>query len=125
MKYIEEEDAKFIRLVFRDAYGVQKNIAVMPGEIKKAFEDGIPINALQIAGFKDCPYASLYLRPDSSTLTVLPWRPESGHRIRTCSSGNSWRRTRSWTERSSWSSPRRGQNTWGSDTARCAAIPSW
>ena len=40
MKYLEEEDAKFIRLVFRDAYGVQKNIAVMPGEIKKAFEDG-------------------------------------------------------------------------------------
>ena len=82
MKYIEEEDAKFIRLVFRDAYGVQKNIAVMPGEIKKAFEDGIPINALQIAGFKDCPYASLYLRPDSSTLTVLPWRPESGRVLR-------------------------------------------
>ena len=82
MKYIEEEDAKFIRLVFRDAYGVQKNIAVMPGEIKKAFEDGIPINALQIAGVKDCPYASLYLRPDSSTLTVLPWRPESGRVLR-------------------------------------------
>ncbi len=82
MKYIEEEDAKFIRLVFRDAYGVQKNIAVMPGEIKKAFDEGIPINAHQIAGFNDCPYASLYLRPDSSTLTVLPWRPESGRVLR-------------------------------------------
>jgi glutamine synthetase len=28
MKYIEEEDVKFIRLAFRDAYGVQKNISV-------------------------------------------------------------------------------------------------
>ena len=82
MKYIEEEDAKFIRLVFRDAFGVQKNIAVMPGEIMKAFEDGIPINARQIAGFEDCPCASLYLRPDSSTLTVLPWRPDSGRVLR-------------------------------------------
>ncbi len=82
MKYIEEEDAKFIRLVFRDAYGVQKNISVMPGEIKKAFSEGIPINARQIAGFSDCPYASLYLRPDSSTLTVLPWRPDSGRVLR-------------------------------------------
>ena len=36
MKYIEEEDAKFIRLAFRDAYGTQKNISVMPGEMKKA-----------------------------------------------------------------------------------------
>ena len=82
MKYIEEEDAKFIRLVFRDAFGVLKNIAIMPGEVKKAFEDGIPINAHQIAGFTDCPFASLYLRPDSSTLTVLPWRPDSGRVLR-------------------------------------------
>jgi len=82
MKYIEEEDAKFIRLAFRDAYGVQKNISVMPGEIKKAFEDGIPINAREIVGFEDCPYASLYLKPDSSTLAVLPWRPDSGRVLR-------------------------------------------
>ena len=82
MKYIEEEDAKFIRLVFRDAFGVQKNIAIMPGEIQKAFEEGIPINAHQLAGFGDCPYASLYLRPDAATLTVLPWRPENGRVLR-------------------------------------------
>ena len=82
MKYIEEEDAKFIRLAFRDAFGVQKNIAVSPGEVRKAFEEGMPINARQIAGFEDCPYASLYLRPDASTLTVLPWRPDSGRVLR-------------------------------------------
>ena len=82
MKYIEEEDAKFIRLAFRDAYGVQKNISVMPGEMKKAFEDGIPINAREIAGFRDCPYASLYLKPDPDTLSVLPWRPDSGKVLR-------------------------------------------
>ncbi len=82
MNYIEEEDAKFIRLAFRDAYGVQKNISIMPGEIKKAFEDGIPINAREIAGFRDCPYASLYLKPDPDTLSVLPWRPDSGKVLR-------------------------------------------
>ena len=82
MKYIEEEDAKFIRLAFRDAFGVQKNISVMPGEVKKAFEHGAPINARAIAGFEDCPYASLYLKPDSSTLAVLPWRPDSGRVLR-------------------------------------------
>ena len=55
MKYIEEEDAKFIRLAFRDAYGTQKNISVMPGEMKKAFDEGIPINARAITGFEECP----------------------------------------------------------------------
>ena len=82
MKYIEEEDVKFIRLAFRDAYGIQKNIAVMPGEVRKAFEDGIPINARQIAGLCDCPFAALYLRPDPSTLAILPWRPDSGRVLR-------------------------------------------
>ncbi|MCR4586735.1 MAG: glutamine synthetase family protein [Lachnospiraceae bacterium] len=82
MKYIEEEDAKFIRLAFRDAFGIQKNISVMPGEVKKAFDDGAPISARDIAGFQDCPYSSLYLKPDPDTLSVLPWRPDSGKVLR-------------------------------------------
>ncbi len=82
MKYIEEEDVKFIRLAFRDAYGVQKNISVMPGELKKAIDDGTPINARVIAGFKDCPYASLYLKPDPDTMAILPWRPDTGKVLR-------------------------------------------
>lgn len=82
MNYIEEEDVKFIRLAFRDVYGVQKNISVMPGEVKKAFEDGAPINARVIAGFEKCPYASLYLRPDPDTMSILPWRPDSGRVLR-------------------------------------------
>ncbi len=82
MRFIDEEDVKFIRLAFRDAYGVQKNISVMPGEVKKAFEDGTPINAKEIAGFKDSEYASLYLKPDPDTLAILPWRPDSGKVLR-------------------------------------------
>ena len=40
MEYIEEEDVKFIRLAFRDAFGVQKNISVMPSEMQKALYEG-------------------------------------------------------------------------------------
>ena len=82
MKYIEEEDVKFIRLSFRDAFGTQKNISVMPGAMKKAFETGAPINARKIAGFEESPYAYLYLKPDASTLAILPWRPDSGKVLR-------------------------------------------
>ncbi|MBR1567959.1 MAG: glutamine synthetase, partial [Lachnospiraceae bacterium] len=78
MEYIEEEDAKFIRLAFRDAFGVQKNISVMPTEIHKAFQDGIAINAKSIRGFEGSPEANLFLRPDASTMAVLPWRPDTG-----------------------------------------------
>ena len=82
MKYIEEEDVKFIRLAFRDAYGIQKNISVLPGEVKKAFEDGAPINARAIAGFTDSPYGVLYLKPEPDTMAILPWRPDSGRVLR-------------------------------------------
>ena len=82
MQYFEEEDVKFIRLMFRDAFGVQKNISVMPGEMKKAFLDGIGINAGRIAGFESSGRSNLYLKPDISTLAILPWRPESGRVVR-------------------------------------------
>ena len=82
MRYIEDEDVKFIRLAFRDAYGIQKNISIMPGELKKAYEDGVPISAREIAGFRDCPYASLYLKPEFDTMAILPWRPDSGKVLR-------------------------------------------
>lgn len=82
MKYIEEEDVKFIRLAFRDAYGVQKNISVMTGEVKKAFEDGAPINASEILGFEDSIHGALYLKPDPDTMSILPWRPDSGRVLR-------------------------------------------
>lgn len=82
LKYIGEEDAKFIRLAFLDAFGIQKNISVMPGELKKAFEEGVPINAGEIAGFRKGKMRTLYLKPDQKTLSVLPWRPDSGKVLR-------------------------------------------
>ena len=82
VQFIEEEDVKFIRLMFRDAHGVQKNISIMPKEIKKAFEDGIAINAGHIDGFLGNDGNLLYLKPDASTITILPWRPESGRVVR-------------------------------------------
>ena len=82
LQYIEEEDVRFIRLAFRDAYGTQKNVAVLPGEVRKAFEYGTPVLARDIPGFSESGCATLYLRPDPDTLTVLPWRSDSGEVVR-------------------------------------------
>lgn len=82
MQYIEEEDVSFIRLAFRDVFGVQKNISIMPGEVKKAFSEGIGINTGDIEGFQGESSGRLYLSPDPSTLAVLPWRPDNGRVVR-------------------------------------------
>ena len=82
MQYIEEEDIKFIRLAFCDVYDRQKNVSVMPGEIRRAFDTGIAIDASSVDGFGGEVRSDLFLRPDPSTLTPLPWRPEHGGVVR-------------------------------------------
>ena len=82
MQYVSEEDVKFIRLAFCDIYGKQKNISIMPGELPRAFRDGIAFDASAIRGFGDETHSDLMLHPDPSTLSVLPWRPEHGRVIR-------------------------------------------
>ncbi len=82
MQYVREEDVKFIRLAFCDVFGKQKNISIMPSELPRAFEYGIAIDASAITGFGDETHSDLLLHPDSSTLMVLPWRPEHGKVVR-------------------------------------------
>ena len=81
-QYVEETDVKFIRLAFCDVFGTQKNIAIMPGELSRAFSEGIAIDASSIAGFGGQVRSDLLLRPDPSTLAALPWRPQSGRVVR-------------------------------------------
>lgn len=82
IQYIAEEDVKFIRMAFCDIYGRQKNISIMPQELGRAFEYGIAIDASAIAGFGNVHHSDLLLHPDTSTLSILPWRPEHGRVVR-------------------------------------------
>ena len=78
MEYIQEEDVKFIRMAFCDVYGKQRNVAIMPTELPRAFEYGIAIDASAIPGFHMGPRSDLFLRPNAETLKELPWRPQHG-----------------------------------------------
>lgn len=80
--YVEQEDVKFIRLAFCDVYGRQKNISIMPGELRRAFDYGISFDASAVAGFGDVVNSDLLLHPIASTLTVLPWRPSRGRVVK-------------------------------------------
>ncbi len=86
IQYIQEDDVKFIRLAFCDVFGKQKNISIMPQELSRAFEYGIAFDASSILGFGDETHSDLFLKPESETLAVLPWRPEHGKVVRMFSS---------------------------------------
>lgn len=82
IEFIRQEDVKFIRLAFCDFLGNLKNLAIIPDQLNKAFEDGISFDGSAINGFATPDHSDLFLVPIPSTLTVLPWRSTTGKVVR-------------------------------------------
>ncbi len=78
MQYVLEEDVKFVRMAFCDIYGKQRNVAIMAGELPRAFEHGVAFDASAVSGFDMDERSDLFLRPNADTFKELPWRPQSG-----------------------------------------------
>lgn len=82
IEFCEEQDVRFIRLSYFDIYGIQKNVSVLPSELKRAFTEGISFDASAIDGFLDEVHSDLFLYPDPNTMSILPWRSMDGSVIR-------------------------------------------
>ncbi|MEE3420276.1 MAG: glutamine synthetase family protein [Lachnospiraceae bacterium] len=80
--FLEEENVKFIRLTFFDVFGRQKNIAIMPVELRRAMKEGISIDGSSIIGFNPLEESDLFLKPDLNTMSFVPWRPLDGRVVR-------------------------------------------
>ena len=78
LRFVEENDIKFIRLAFCDMFGVQKNIAIMSSQLRHAAEQGVSFDASAIPGFANVAESDLFLTPDLDTFALLPWRPSEG-----------------------------------------------
>ncbi len=82
LEFIQENDVKFIRLAFCDIFGNQKNITIMPNELKRAFNEGVSFDASAVTGFMNVEESDLLLFPEASTMYLLPWRPQHGRVVR-------------------------------------------
>ena len=82
LEFIEENDIKFIKLAFCDIFGNQKNITIMPSELKRAFDEGISFDASAVTGFMNVEESDLLLFPEANTMYLLPWRPQHGRVVR-------------------------------------------
>ncbi len=78
IQFIRENDIKFIRLCFCDIFGTLKNISIIADELPRAFDSGISFDASSINGFLNIEESDLFLYPDPTTLSILPWRPQQG-----------------------------------------------
>lgn len=78
LQYIEENNVKFIKLFFVDIFGDVKSISIQPPLLNRAFEEGISFDASAVKGFLNESTSDLFIVPDPTTLSVLPWRPQHG-----------------------------------------------
>lgn len=82
-EYMKEEDVKFVLLSFIDIKGRMRTTTIMPSELERALTYGISIDGSAIDGFSsDGVHSDLFLHPDISSFTVLPWRPDQGKAVR-------------------------------------------
>jgi glutamine synthetase len=78
LKFIEQNDVKFIRLQFIDILGRLKNIAITDQQVERALEEGVIFDASAIAGFSEVESSDMLLFPDLDTFSIIPWRPQHG-----------------------------------------------
>lgn len=78
LETVREHDVKFIRFWFTDILGFLKSFAITREELEEALEEGMGFDGSSIQGYARIDESDMIAMPDTSTFTILPWRP-SGH----------------------------------------------
>jgi glutamine synthetase len=76
LRSVEERNIRFIRLWFTDVLGQLKSIAIVPGELENAFEEGMTFDGSAVDGFSRVQESDMLLHPDPNTFELLPWRSD-------------------------------------------------
>src|ERR1035441_5456657 len=76
LKAVSDNNVKFIRLWFTDVLGMLKSFAITVEELEEALDEGMGFDASSIEGFARIHESDMIALPDTSTFTLLPWRPQ-------------------------------------------------
>ncbi len=82
LQFVEENDVKFVKLMFCDIFGALKSISIVSSELGNVFRKGLIFDASKLIGFMNVSSTDLLLFPDPNTLALLPWRPQQGRVVR-------------------------------------------
>jgi glutamine synthetase len=74
LKLARERNARFVRLVFADIFGVSKNVSIPIDQLEAALDGRITFDGGSIDGFVRGEELDMLLRPDPSTFAIYPWR---------------------------------------------------
>ncbi|SNX55095.1 type I glutamate--ammonia ligase [Thermoanaerobacterium sp. RBIITD] len=78
LRISKEQGVEFIHLQFSDIFGVMKNVSIPIEELDKALNNELMFDGSSIDGFVRIEESDMYLRPDTDTFLIFPWRTTSG-----------------------------------------------
>jgi len=70
---LKEHDIRFLRLVFTDIMGMNKNVEVPQSQFDKALDGQIMFDGSSIQGFVRIEESDMLLAPDYDTFRIYPW----------------------------------------------------
>lgn len=82
LEKVKKDNVEFISLQFFDLVGVPKELIIPSEELKDAITDGIWFDGSSIEGFARLHESDLFLKPDISTYSLVPWLKENGKTAR-------------------------------------------
>jgi glutamine synthetase len=77
-----QKDVKFISLQFTDLLGVIKEVVVPTKRLDDAITNGVWFDGSSIEGFARIQESDLFLKPDLSTYSLVPWLSDNGKTAR-------------------------------------------
>jgi glutamine synthetase len=78
LRISNEQGVEFIHLQFCDIFGILKNVSIPIEELDKALNNELMFDGSSIDGFVRIEESDMYLRPDTDTFVIFPWRTSSG-----------------------------------------------
>lgn len=72
IRQVAENGVKHVRLKFVDVLGVQKSVTISPGELERAFTEGVAFDGSSVEGFTRVSESDMLLIPDASTFQIMP-----------------------------------------------------
>lgn len=78
---VKEDNVQFIQLQFTDLHGSIKSVTIPTHRLPESLEKGTWFDGSSIEGFTRIAESDMYLKPDTSTYTVLPWEKDTARII--------------------------------------------
>ncbi|XIF20308.1 MAG: type I glutamate--ammonia ligase [Acetilactobacillus jinshanensis] len=77
-KMAKEHHVSFLRLMFTDLFGTEKDVEVPVSQLENVLNNKIMFDGSSIEGFVRIEESDMYLRPDLSTWMIFPWSSDRG-----------------------------------------------